>query len=113
MEISYRRGDGSALDPLGVWLGGRMKSFQVAGEPVPGHLVLGVEAADGPGAVVATDFGTSERLVGLVPIAWPASSRRPAPGSLGARLFLDRKGALVRYDPETRTRTVLLGPGRN
>lgn len=68
---------------------------------VPGLVVLGI--AD-------LDRGTFERAAeGLRPIGAPWYAARPRPGSEATKLFVDRSGRLVRFDPASGDRRLLLG----
>ncbi|MEP6769927.1 MAG: hypothetical protein ABJC61_14740 [Acidobacteriota bacterium] len=90
-------------------------SLHVGGEVAPGRLAL----ARGPARtleIVDIDHGTSKNVAeGLVPLedfGWIVSLA--GPGREAAKLFLDGEGRLVRYDPATGQRRILLGrPSRD
>ncbi|PYQ22438.1 MAG: hypothetical protein DMF79_05955, partial [Acidobacteria bacterium] len=100
---------------------GPLQQVSLGGEPEPGRLFLGL----GPcpmflpmgceAALVDVESGQVTRVPGVSPARplWHPRvglvQPRPAPGSLGATLFRTFEGQLVRLDPKTGSREVLLG----
>jgi hypothetical protein len=88
------------------------------GEPVAGLLALGVDRWDTASLreTVFVDVATGEvrrRETDLTPAArWGTWLGGPVPGSGGTRLFWNAQGALVRLDPLTGERRVLIAAGR-
>ena len=87
------------------------------GEPVAGLLALGVDRWDTASLweTVFVDVATGEvrrREHDLMPAArWGTWLGAPAPGSAGTRLFWDSQRTLVRLDPTTGDRRVLIATG--
>lgn len=92
------------------------RALKPSGEPIPGHLVLGVTSRPAPAIqgfgrweVLLLDLATGESRSlgrGLVPMG----SLAAGPESLAPRLFLDGSGRLVLLDlPSGRRRTIVGG----
>ncbi len=83
----------------------------LGGEPQPGRLYVGLRAgATSRSVLVDLDRGSIlHREEGLLPAVTSPRVPRPRPGTPGASLFLSDDGGLVRLDPTTGQRTVLLG----
>ena len=90
----------------------------LGGEPEPGRLYVGLRSAPSKSRTVLIDLDRGSILRsegGLFPAA--AAHRRdpryppprPRPGTPGAALFVSDDGELIRLDPTTGQRTVLLG----
>jgi hypothetical protein len=90
---------------------------RLGGEPLPGLLSVGVDRWDTASLweTVFVDVATGQvrrRESGLTPAArWDTWSAGPVPGSAGTRLFWDSQRALVRFDPATGERRVLIAAG--
>jgi hypothetical protein len=94
----------------------------LGGEPLPGRVLLGTRGPDqfkpGPGArtwLVDVNSGTSRLLAeGVLPVFGWRSGLAAAPIAQGesAMLALGPGGTLLRLDPETGARTVILDPAR-
>lgn len=90
---------------------------RLGGEPLPGLLSIGVDRWDTASLREAlfVDVATGEvrrREAGLLPAArWGLWLGGPAPGSASTRLFWDSQRALVRLDPLTGERRVLIATG--
>jgi hypothetical protein len=87
------------------------------GEPVAGLLALGVDRWDTASLheTAFVDVATGEirrRETGLIPAArWGMWLAAPVPGSASTRLFWDSQRTLVRLDPTTGDRRVLIATG--
>jgi hypothetical protein len=97
---------------------GRARSVRLGGEPLPGWLAVGLEAAPfGPTDLALLDTRAArvvrvEKGLGPPHTFWnerDGVQRRNA-GSPGASLFMDENAALVRLDPESGERRIIL-PG--
>jgi hypothetical protein len=94
---------------------GRARSVRLGGEPAPGRLAVVLETSPfGPSDVALVDTGTL-RLVrvekGLAPVRarfFPEFASPLAAGNPGASLFTDENGALVRLDPGSGGRRMIL-----
>jgi hypothetical protein len=86
----------------------------LGGEPTPGRLFVGLQVGASHD-VVLVDLASGDVLrrdAGLKPINLISRPGVPAGGGgggVGARLFLDSQGRLVRLDPDTGKREVLTG----
>ncbi|HWM94755.1 MAG TPA: hypothetical protein VN493_28640 [Thermoanaerobaculia bacterium] len=88
---------------------------RLGGRPSPGHLVVATSASSQIGQglsrwrseLLDLERGT-RRLIGeeLYPVGWPGLPE----GSIGTELFLGEKGGLVRIDPATGRKRVILRP---
>jgi len=97
---------------------GESGHVRIGGEPHAGELFVSLERkAEHPGQPTASSIylvdlerGTSRKVAeGLQPIVWWFWGTAPAPGSEGTSLFLSADQKLVRLDPVTGERRVLLG----
>jgi hypothetical protein len=80
----------------------------IGGEPAAGQVFVGLRL----GEVVLVDWAkgvVARRESGLRPINCRLRGREDAAGGVGARLFIDSEGRLVRLDPESGRREVLIG----
>jgi hypothetical protein len=86
--------------------------IRFGGEPVPGLLSIGIGSnREGPRGTLFIDAATGEvkrRELGVLPARGWGWKLAPAPGSAGTRLFWDAQGRLVRLDPGTGERHVLV-----
>lgn len=92
---------------------GQARSVLLGSELAPGRLLIGLrhEAPERTDYfLIDLETGAVVPEPGLLPVT-PVSeeAQRPEAGSLGTRLFFDQGGTLVRLDPDTGTRTPLLG----
>lgn len=85
--------------------------FRIGGQPAPGLLVITViedpSAKTWHNAVLDLESGDLRAIgEGSYPEGWPVLP----PGSIGTQLFVEKEGGLVRIDPATGRRRVILRP---
>jgi len=115
-QVRLFSGDGHELAAVPL---GRARFVRLDGEPMRGRLAVGLIAAPFGASDLAVVDTEAARLVrvekGLGPLrSWDwfagGSLEHGAAGSPGSRVFLDENGALVRLDPESGERRMIL-PG--